>query len=549
MKDEIFTEQIRTESAYRPLIDCMKKRLSATYEIEEGYTYKEYEEYFKSGSRKEFERKYFRLYRWRLTTSAILYFVYGTEDYYDILVETIWDICNEYSWCLPNHSEDEADEQSVFDCIDLFAAETGLAMAEILYLFEKKLPARLVRRVKFEIDRRIFKSFQRRNFYWEEAENNWAAVCAGAVGMTYLYENPKGFAEVKGRILSALDVFLSGFSSEGVCFEGLGYWNYGFGYYIYFAALLYDFTDGKEDILHRDLVYKIAQFQQKMIIAGSVVSFSDCGRSVNYMPGLTCYLAKTFEQIHIPENAQPEWMDDGGSFCPCLRNLLWFDENVPIKTETGVDYMETAGWYISRKKNFCFAAKAGHNDEPHNHNDIGSFIIADKRDQVLTDYGCGEYTQEYFMPQTRYLNLCNSSRGHSVPEIDGISQGCGIGFRADNVSASDSTFSMDISNAYPIAELEKLERKFAVSDCGIVVSDLFKFSDEKQHSICERFVSMHKPEITEHGVEIGDFVLSCAHEPVIKTGTVINHTTHQQETLYFIEYIGDFCEFVLKITI
>lgn len=547
MNDKVFKERIRSSSAYRPLIECMKNRLGETYKIGEGYTYKEYAEYFKSGSRKEFEIKYFRLYRWRLTTSAVLYFVYGTDKYYDILVETIWDICNEYSWCLPNHSEDEADEQSVFDCIDLFAAETGLAMAEILYLFKDKLPARLVRRVKFEIDRRIFQSVERRSFYWEEAHNNWAAVCAGAVGMTYIYENPQGFAQVKGRILSALDCFLAGFSDEGVCFEGLGYWSYGFGYYIYFAELLYDFTNGKEDILHRDLVEKIACFQQKMFIGGSIVSFSDCGRSATYPPGLTCYLAKTFERVHIPANAQPKWMADGGSLCPSIRNLLWFDENIPVQSETGIDYMESAGWYISRKKDFCFAAKAGNNDEPHNHNDIGSFIIADKKNQVLADYGCGEYTQEYFMPQTRYLNLCNSSRGHSVPEIDGIAQECGMQFRAERVSAAESSFFMDISQAYPISSLQKLERKFTVTDSGVVIYDSFEFSDGKRHSICERFVSMRKPEIIGRTVELDGFVLSCTCEPVISTGEVINHTTHQRETLYFVEYTGNFSEFILKI--
>lgn len=547
IKDENFKKRIRTGAAYAPMIECLKQRLEETKAITEGYTYKEYEEYFKTGSRKEFEHKYFRLYRWRLATSAILYYIYETEEYYDILLETIWAVCNEYSWCLPNHSEDETEEQNIFDFIDLFAAETGQAMAEILYFVGDKLPARLVRRMKFELDRRIFKPFERRSFWWEKSPTNWAAVCAGSVGMVYLYERPEGFESVKERIYSALDSFLSGFSDEGVCFEGLGYWNYGFGYYIYFAALLYDVTDGREDILHRGLVEKIAHFQQKMFISGSVVSFSDCPRDTIYQPGLTCYLAKTFAGVAVPKNAVPEWMDNCARFSSCVRNLIWFDENEPLSDETGWEFMSSAGWYITRKKNFSFAAKAGHNAEPHNQNDVGSFIIADESGQILVDYGSGEYTNQYFMRQTRYLDLCNSSRGHSVPEIDGIAQCDGREFSSTNVTASENEFSMDIAKTYPVEGLEKLERSFSAEDSKVTVCDKYVFSDLAVHDICERFVSMHQPELTDEGVRLGDFLLKSDYTPKIVQGTVKHHTTYQPETLYFVEYHGDFRKFRLEI--
>ncbi|MBQ7794474.1 MAG: heparinase II/III family protein, partial [Clostridia bacterium] len=442
---------------------------------------------------------------------------------------------------------DETEEQNIFDFIDLFAAETGQAMAEILYFVGDKLPARLVRRMRFELDRRIFKPFERRSFWWEKSPTNWAAVCAGSVGMVYLYEKPHSFETVKERIYSSLDSFLSGFSEEGVCFEGLSYWNYGFGYYIYFAALLYDATDGREDILHRDLVEKIARFQQKMFIGGSVVSFSDCTRHTIYQPGLTCYLAKTFDGVAIPPNGVPEWMDNCARFSSCVRNLVWLDKNAPISEETGWDYMQTAGWYISRKKDFSFAAKAVHNQEPHNQNDVGSFIIADENGQVLMDYGSGEYTNQYFMRKTRYLDLCNSSRGHSVPEIDGIAQYDGREFSAANVAATENEFSMDMAKAYPVDGLEKLERSFRVEDNKVTVRDKYVFTDTKEHKICERFVSMNKPVLTDDGVRLGGFLLKSDHTPKIAQGTVKHHTTYQPETLYFVEYHGDFREFTLEI--
>ena len=69
-----------------------------------------------------------------------------------------------------------------------------------------------------------------------------------------------------------------------------------------------------------------------------------------------------------------------------------------------------------------FAAKCGHNGEEHNHNDIGSFILADDSGQLLVDLGCMEYTKENFGTQTRYTLLQNSSLGHSVPIIGGHPQ-------------------------------------------------------------------------------------------------------------------------------
>ena len=202
---------IQKNDMYSPVIESLKKSLKDTFEIPEGYTYKEYDEYFVSGSRKEFERKYF-MYRRRLAASFMLYYIYEADEYRDILVETIWCICNEFSWCLPCHSKNETEISEKFDFIDLFAAETGEAMAEILHFMGDKLPERLTSRMRFELNRRIFAPFERKTFWLETVDFNWSAVCAGCVGMAYLYENKEAFEKVKPRILGAMYCFLSGFS-------------------------------------------------------------------------------------------------------------------------------------------------------------------------------------------------------------------------------------------------------------------------------------------------------------------------------------------------
>ncbi|GJM76376.1 hypothetical protein HMSSN036_85920 [Paenibacillus macerans] len=88
-------------------------------------------------------------------------------------------------------------------------------------------------------------------------------------------------------------------------------------------------------------------------------------------------------------------------------------------------FLPDAQWLVSRHRSaagsFGFAAKGGHNGEPHNHNDLGHFILIAGRDTFAADLGSGEYTADYF-GAGRYRYDCNGSQGHSVPIINGRHQ-------------------------------------------------------------------------------------------------------------------------------
>lgn len=73
--------------------------------------------------------------------------------------------------------------------------------------------------------------------WWESLKSNWAAVCAGGVGMTYMYLAPKRFANVKDRVMKCMDNYLSGIGDDGCCSEGIDYWYYGFYFYLHFAEM------------------------------------------------------------------------------------------------------------------------------------------------------------------------------------------------------------------------------------------------------------------------------------------------------------------------
>lgn len=79
----------------------------------------------------------------------------------------------------------------------------------------------------------------------------------------YILDNAEDTAVVLARVLPAMDSFLSGYPADGACTEGYGYWQYGFGFYVYFADLLKTRTGGALDLLAEPKIRQIAMFQQK----------------------------------------------------------------------------------------------------------------------------------------------------------------------------------------------------------------------------------------------------------------------------------------------
>jgi len=104
----------------------------------------------------------------------------------------------------------------------------------------------------------------------------------------------------------------------------------------------------------------------------------------------------------------------------------------------------TKGWFV--------AAKGGNNDESHNHNDIGNYIVYYDGLPLLIDVGRGTYTAKTFSNR-RYDIWYNCSNYHNVPSINGITQPAGPQFKASNVSYQKgkdfSQLNEDIAKSYP----------------------------------------------------------------------------------------------------
>lgn len=240
-------------------------------------------------------------------------------------------------------------------------------------------------------------------------------------------------------------------------------------------------------------------------------------------------------------------IDPCARFVSATRAVWWYDENLNGIAEAAdyESYFENCEWYIVRSKELSFAAKCGNNGESHNHNDIGGFIITVDGEQIITDYGSGEYMREYFRDETRYDFLVTSSRGHSVPIIDREYQKSGSEFRGKVLKHSDAVFRVDFAEAYGLDYLSSAKRSFKVNDDFIEMTDKFEFSDSLNHRITERFISLVMPRIKGGLIQIGSVLLLCDKTAHISEERVSAHSGKCMDTIYFIDYESD-KEFKIK---
>lgn len=463
--------------------------------------------------------------RGRLAAFAVLSWLYGREEDLHELEDTIWAICDEYTWSVAAHLKPDAYTTQLQDedyMVDLFASETAQALSEISFLLGDALPPIIKKRIDHLVKRRVLDRVLVEEFNWMHAASNWAAVCAGSVGMAAIYtlrDDEERLAEVLERVWPAFDSFLSSFAEDGSCLEGIGYWNYGFGYYISFADLILRRTAGKIDLFAPEKVKKIALFQQKCYFAGGrTVSFSDGNSRASFAPGLSSYLSRKFDGVIIPPSAS--MADFNEDHCHrwsnVLRNLLWSVDASDTQNLSGCYPLPSAQWYLCSAANGVgLAAKAGHNGEPHNHNDVGNLEIFKNGEEILCDLGSGEYTRQYFSDQ-RYTFITCGSQGHSVPMIDGCTQKAGREAAATDVSVCETGIAMELAPVYGLEALSSLRRCIAFdAETGkTTLIDRFVF-DGGKHKVQERFVTYGNVQVDGDRVRLfcGDQTMMIQFDP------------------------------------
>jgi hypothetical protein len=167
-----------------------------------------------------------------------------------------------------------------------------------------------------------------------------------------------------------------------------------------------------------------------------------------------------------------------------LGNMLWWDGKYHEGRPIGDTYLPLGG--VARLTTrtpqgspVVLAIKAGHNDENHNQNDVGSFILHVDGESLLTDPGRGLYTRQYFGPE-RYENIFANSYGHSVPRIGGQKQKEGREFCGQITSVDMDEpvkrVELELARAYPVADLASARRQITLQSGTVWLQDAFRFS-------------------------------------------------------------------------
>lgn len=449
--------------------------------------FRDYRLYDEVGDRAVFEKSYFSR-RLRLTMFMMRVWLYGEADDIAELEDILWEICNEYSWALPAHTPGIISDDNISRyTVDLFSAETGHTMAEALSIVGDKLCYRVKKRCIDEISERIFAPFEsgeidKYRLWWINAHNNWAAVCGGSVGMAavYLIEDDERMKKITDRCKQACSRFIESCTNDGVCLEGLSYWDYAMQYYVGFDELVKERT-GEGISCDEEKMKNIAAFPSVACLEhNSIVSFSDCCvEKPNLRFGILCRLKDVYN-VDIPAAEVFEILcDDCSRTCGITRTIAWFN---PEYVNTGTDkkdvFLPEGQWALCRINDNVLAIKGGHNDEPHNHNDVGTYIYMKNGIRLSDDFGSPKYDKNFFTAEHRYSYINASMLGHSLPVVNGISQCEGREYCADYFKKVMHGAEVSFAGAYPAgARLKSLIRNAQLQEDGALsITDSFKFS-------------------------------------------------------------------------
>ncbi|HIJ75065.1 MAG TPA: hypothetical protein HPP83_13295 [Candidatus Hydrogenedentes bacterium] len=439
-------------------------------------TYTLYREYLHTGARGGYQQVCFGK-RELLRKLAMAVWLGEDSRKLDLLCDVIWSICEETTWVLPAH------EVFVWN-VDLTAAETASDLALVVHVLDERLPLEIRNRVQTEVRKRIFDNYMEHAglFGYETQPTNWTGVCMGSIGEAALVleSDPRRQAAILAKVIEQLQNYLeNGFAEDGACTEGVGYWNYGLLHFVACAEMLRSRADGAIDLLDHPKLKSIARFPLAMWLGGqNYATFSDAG-AVKLLPHVTTRIAQRTDTPELIALAQPS---PGSRFVVALLDLLW-----PMPPEPDLPDLSGPAYYAAAGIARCVSrldglpiiliGKAGHNAEPHNHNDVGSFVLHIGDTTYLCDPGAGRYTRDYFLPETRYDNLFCGSQGHSVPVADGLRQAPGPECRGAMTDVAEDHFTLRFEQAYPDdAHLARLERTMSLQPDGRVeLRDVARF--------------------------------------------------------------------------
>lgn len=463
-----------------------------------------YLDFSRTGNRRRGERVLFARHS-RVSTLTLAECLENRGRFLPAIEDTIRSVCREKTWVMPAHDGRLNNFKGLVCEIDLASSALSWDLATADFWLADKLNPEVRKLLRGELERRTFASYEgmiktgKPVQWWVNTTSNWNAVCMACVtgaGLAIL-DPPERRAFYIAAAEKNIQNFVSGFTSDGYCSEGMGYWNYGFGHYLFLAETLYQATGGRLDLMENPKVRQIALFGRRLeILPGIYPAFADC--HVNSRPDvrIQAFVSRRygFGWTEAERRGLPLAADGGGSLFEIGVNDFpnSASQRAPATKPTNAshdlrDWFNDAGILVCRpspgtRHALGAALKGGHNAEHHNHNDVGSFVVALGKATPLLDPGAEVYTARTFS-RNRYVSNVLNSFGHPVPRVAGKLQQEGRSSAARIVKTEFTdradTLVLDIASCYRVKELKKLQRTFLFSREGtgsLTITDEVEFT-------------------------------------------------------------------------
>jgi hypothetical protein len=467
-----------------------------------------FEQYLTRGNR-DYERPFNRRTE-RLSHFVIAECIEDRGRFLPAIEAELGAILDEPTWAVPAHWYPHGGERGVM-VVDLAATARAWTLAVTDRWLARRLADDTRQRIRSEIRRRVWTPYLEtvrsaqplEGIRWPRAQNNWNAVChAGVVGSALaLVDDPRERAEFLAGAESYLAFFLHGFGTDGSCSEGVAYWNYGFGHFAFLADTVRTATMGRLDWLAGEHIRRIANYPGGLeIVPGVFPAYADGAVTVRPSAWLLDHLERrlalgraAWRATRPPEpplyhplgatlyGAAMTFFDFTGAETPAAPGTAPASVAAPLR-----EVFEEAQVFTLRPDpahpRLALSLKGGHNDEHHNHNDVGTYVVVLDGRPLLLDPGGETYTSRTFSAR-RYESRLLASYGHPVPVLNGAGQATGRAHAATVLSTAFADQAdevvLDLADAYDAPTVRSLVRRFRLSrgaEAEVVIQDEPVFS-------------------------------------------------------------------------
>lgn len=482
------------------LIELAEKSAQEDIPVLRAATYMDYK---RNGNRTRYQDVYFAR-RDRLIDLMMGECVEGQGRFIDAIIDHVWAICEESTWVLPAHntrmsglpSDALPDFEEEAPYIDLFSAETGAILSWAYYFLGDRLNQEselITRRIEKEVRHHILTPFLTYdNMWWmgltrKRKVNNWNPWINSNVLVAFLVMEKDPEKRVAGAKKAARSAqrFLDSYHPDGGCDEGPSYFAAAGASLLDLLETFHDATNGKFDVYKEPLIGNMADYIRHVHIAnGYCVNFADApARISNFPAALLVRTGKLTDNPALVDFARSLY-SDGLALSPwhiranhhwmlyrSLKGLFTYSEEDLLPggaSSESSHYFPGIQVSAARTKDgLFFAAKGGNNDESHNHNDVGSYIVYGKGEPCAIDAGVGTYSKKTFSSE-RYTIWSMQSGYHNTAIVNGCDQLDGEEYAAHSASFEEDgnivRFSLNMEKAYaPGAKLTSYRRAFTLN--------------------------------------------------------------------------------------